>query len=229
MEKQRTMLLVLFLIVALLVPSCWAQGDLSKPSVTMPSQWELVEETPYPGVQSNYDPTGAGVEKFANQISGEVVWIFYEKAQVDSLSAEELEYEAMAIFERDDLSETRTIDDSGVKTYSGVQAGFAKGYDATDGTEVMEVVLIKGSYYLNVYAWYVADMESEGIVESLINSISVPGAGGDFLGGTTFLIIVTIAVLVVVAVVLAVVLIKRRRKSPPPETSPYYIPPPPPQ
>lgn len=225
MRKLWHALTLALLSLILTVPLSEGATQLSKPTVTLPDQWQLTDEIPYPNSQSNHDPEGAGVVKYENPLNGDLVCIYYEKAQATTYSQEDLENEALTIFERNDLSENRSINDNGVTTFAGVSAGFAVGYTSIDETNVMEIVLVKGDYYMNVYAWYTADSQSEDSVISLVNSIETEG---EDLSGSIVLWAAIGATVVVVVVV--VFLSRRRRKRTFNKTaSPYYldVPPPP--
>ncbi len=219
-------LLVAAFVIAAASPICAAQ-TLSKPNVTMPSGWELSDETAYPNEVSEHDAQGAGLVEYQDSETFDFVMIYYENAPSDSYTSAELRSEVEGIFYRD--HEDLSLDESGTATYAGVQTGFAKAYDSEFDVYHIELVMIKGNYYMNIYAVYDATDEAENKVESLINSINTDSG---LLGGNMLYIIIGI-VIVIIVVVVVVVLIMKRRKRAAPVTMPAYqgsmpIPPPPP-
>ena len=103
-----------------------AQTTLSAPSVQVPnSNWLFQDSTKYPNAPSEYDPAGGGMLSYVDNTNYDTVKIWYEKAQVSSYTSQQLENEAVRIFNRDDASDTRSLDSSGTKTYANVAAGFA--------------------------------------------------------------------------------------------------------
>jgi hypothetical protein len=120
-----------------------------------------------------------------------------------------LKAEAKGIFSRDesDLS----ISESGTITIAGVHAGFAKGYDSQYDVYYMEVVFVKDQYYINAFAVYQGNQQSNDAVLSLIDSLEVSSSS---LGGITTYLIVGLAAVVVVAIIFVVVLRRGRKPAP---------------
>ena len=227
MKNQHLVVILLaaVLVVAAAAPLC-AAATLAKPNVTIPSGWELYDETAYPNAVAEHDSQGAGLLEYENTETYDYVMIYYENKPSQSYSSADLQSEVESIFYRDHTD--LTLDESGVDTFAGVQAGYAKTYDATYDVYHLELVLIKGNYYMNIYAVYDATNTAENTVNSLINSISVDS--GLFSGSMLYIIIGIIVVIVVVVVVLVLVM-KRKKKAVAP--MPAYqgnmsIPPPPP-
>ena len=151
-----------------------AQTTLSAPSVQVPnSNWLFQDSTKYPNAPSEYDPAGGGMLSYVDNTNYDTVKIWYEKAQVSSYTSQQLENEAVRIFNRDDASDTRSLDSSGTKTYANVAAGFAKGLDSSTGMYTTEIVFIKGIYYFNVYCLYNSTSASQNNIDLVVNSITV--------------------------------------------------------
>ncbi len=235
-KKTFTFLFVITLVLAAAIPFSSA---LTKPSVTLPADWELTEETPYPEEMSEHDPEGSGMVQYQNNINFDGVMIYYEDSLSLTYTNNQLKSEVENIFERD--HEGYDFDESGIMTIAGVSAGYAKAYDQEYDAYILELVFVKGSYYINAYAFYDANTASENSVMALLNSIggttSPTQSGGTALpqptetpggifSGTNLLIIIGIIVAVVVVVVVVVLLVKK--KKPAQIQQQNYIPPPPP-
>ncbi|MCW3977626.1 MAG: hypothetical protein NWE77_06815 [Candidatus Bathyarchaeota archaeon] len=143
---------------------------ISKPSVTLPSYWHLEMETPYPEAYAEYDPQGAGMLMYVDEVDFDCVMVFYERAPSTTLTETTLETKATEIFLRD---HEYTPSETGTKTVAGSPAGYAKGYDYELDVYDLELVFVKGSTFLNVYAVYDPTPEDENGVMSLIDSILV--------------------------------------------------------
>jgi hypothetical protein len=220
MRKQHVIaILLLATIVLAAVPFASAAEALSKPSVTLPSNWQLIDEIAYPNAISEHDAQGAGLLQYQDPTNYDGVMIYYEKASTTTYTSAQLQSEAEAIFYRD---HEMMYDESGVMTVAGVQAGYAKAYEATYDAYVLELVFVKDNYYINAYALYDANTQSENAVTSLLNSIN----NGGLFSGTMLLVIIGIVVAIVVVVV--VVLVLKKRKKPVQIQTQNYIPPPPP-
>ncbi len=221
MRKQHVIaILLLATIVLAAVPFASAAESLSKPSVTLPSNWQLTDETAYPNAVSEHDAQGAGLLQYQDPTTYDGVMIYYEKAPTTTYTSAQLQAEAEAIFTRDHSDLTYT--DSGVMTVAGVQAGYAKALETTYNAYVLELVFVKDNYYINAYALYDANTQSENAVTSLLNSIN---NGGLFSG---IMLYVIIGIVVVVVVVVVAVVMLRKRKKPVQIQTQNYIPPPPP-
>lgn len=216
MKKYRIVALVFLLaiMVPVAVPLTRAQGTLSKPTVTLPSSdWKVTTDNAYPTDVSEHDPAGAGLLECTYQVTYDFVMIYYEKAPSTAYNAISLQAEAESIFTRD---HNETMIDSGSSQYAGVTAGFAKGYDSGLNVYLLELVFVKGGYYFNVYAYYDANAPAESRVNSLINSIDVPG--NSLLSGSMLYVIIGVVAAVVVVVV--VVAVMRSRKKKPEQSAP---------
>ncbi len=221
MKKEQIIAILIVATFALAAIPLASAQSLSKPSVTIPSGWQLVDETPYPSADSEHDSQGAGLLQYQNPVNYDGVMIYYERAPSTTYTTADLQNEVEYIFSRD---HEKMYDESGIMTVAGVQAGYAKGYDSTYDAYELELVFIKDNYYINAYALYDANSQSENAVMSLLNSIS----GGGLFSGTMLFIIIGVVVAVVVIVVVVVVVMKKRKKPAAQMPAPNYIPPPPP-
>lgn len=210
MKKNLVVLLLVINVVLAFTPVVASAETLAKPTVTLPTDWELVYETPYPDSLSEHDPLGAGLLEYQNLKNQDGVMIYYEKAPTTAYTDAMLKAEAEEIFRLDHFGGGFNV--SGVRTVAGVKAGYAEVYVADYDIYDTVLVFIKDNYYINAYAAYDANNESRTAVESILNSISVDGNGDiwGILGGSTLAIIVGLIVIVVVVIVVAVVLKKKK-------------------
>lgn len=218
-----TVLLVATITILAIAPLCNA-ASLSKPNVTLPNNWKLCGEIAYPNEISEHDPEGAGLVEYGDSRDYDFVMIYYENAGSTSYSSVELKSEVEDIFYRD--HEGLTLSESGTMTVAGVQAGFAKAYDYTYDCYHLELVLVKDNYYINAYAFYDVDNESENNVMTVLNSINV---GTEVPCGSMLYVIIGIVAVVAIVVVLLLV-IRRKKKADNPQMPAYSndMPPPPP-
>lgn len=216
-------MLVATMVIAATAPLCTA-ATLSKPNVTLPSGWELSDETAYPNETSEHDSQGAGLVEYTDLSNNDIVIIYYENAPSDSLSSADLQSEAENIFIRD---EEYTYSESGVMTIAGVQAGYAKGYYTDSNAYDLEIVFVKGNYYINAYAFYDTTTQSNDKVMSIMNSIATETS---IFSGTMLFIIIGIVIAIVVVIVVLVIFMRRKKKVVAPQMQTYQsnIPPPPP-
>jgi hypothetical protein len=205
---------------------CQAQ-TFSKPSLTVPVDWKLSTDTAYPNAQSEFDPAGAGLLEYVNSKTNDDVAIYYEKVTANYTNSE-LEQEAVALFQRD--FSDYYVEDSGVVQAAGVPSGYARGYNETIDTYVLDMFFVKSNYCVNVLAIYGSNTQSTDQVTSIIDSIGV-GGGAFSLGGNMLFAIVGVVVAIIVVIVVVVVLRGRKKKAvQPQQISPgNYPPPPPPQ
>ena len=210
MKKNLVVLLLVINVVLAFTPVVASAETLAKPTVTLPTDWELVYETPYPDSLSEHDPLGAGLLEYQNLKNQDGVMIYYEKAPTTVYSDAMLKAEAEEIFRLDHFGGGFNV--SGVITVAGVKAGYAEVYVADYDIYDTVLVFIKDNYYINAYAAYDANNESRTTVESILNSISVEGNGDiwGILGGSTLAIIVGLIVTVIVVIVVVVVLKKKK-------------------
>jgi len=195
---------LIYLIVAV-IPTALSAETVSKPTVTLPANWHLEEETPYPQAPAEYDPQGAGMLMYQDEVDYDFVMVYYEKAPAYTLTEADLEIKAIELFL---IVHNYTPYDTGTMTVAKTQAGYAKGYDYDYDTYALELAFVKGNEFLNVYAFYDATSADEAEVMSLINSISVEEAKGISL----LLIAIPIGIAIPVIVVVVIILLKRRRK-----------------
>ncbi len=203
MSKNQIMVVLLATVMLVAVPVCSA-ASLSKPIVTLPSNWTVTDETSYPNTYAEHDPAGAGEVTYEDSKTVDFVMLYYESV-LSSYSQAQLKSEVESIFQRD--HENVEMTESGVMTIAGVPAGFAKGPEPQYGTYDLEVVMVKGNYYFNAYAYYDASSQSDSTVMSLLNSIN---ADNSSFGGS--MVWIVIGVVAAVAVIMVVVLLVRRRK-----------------
>ncbi len=210
MKKNLVVILLVINVVLAFTPVVASAETLAKPTVTLPPDWELVYETPYPDSLSEHDPLGAGLLEYQNLKNQDGVMIYYEKAPTTVYTDAMLKAEAEEIFRLDHFGGGFNV--SGVRTVAGVKAGYAEVYVADYDIYDTVLVFIKDNYYINAYAAYDANNESRTTVESILNSISVEGNGDiwGILGGSTLAIIVGLIVIVVVVIVVVVVLKKKK-------------------
>lgn len=210
MKKNLVVILLVINVVLAFTPVVASAETLAKPTVTLPPDWELVYETPYPDSLSEHDPLGAGLLEYQNLKNQDGVMIYYEKAPTTVYTDAMLKAEAEEIFRLDHFGGGFNV--SGVITIAGVKAGYAEVYVTDYDIYDTVLVFIKDNYYINAYAAYDANNESRTTVESILNSISVEGNGDiwGILGGSTLAIIVGLIVIVVVVIVVVVVLKKKK-------------------
>jgi len=210
MKKNLVVILLVINVVLAFTPVVASAETLAKPTVTLPPDWELVYETPYPDSLSEHDPLGAGLLEYQNLKNQDGVMIYYEKAPTTVYTDTMLKAEAEEIFRLDHFGGGFNV--SGVITVAGVKAGYAEVYVTDYDIYDTVLVFIKDNYYINAYAAYDANNESRTTVESILNSISVEGNGDilGILGGSTLAIIVGLIVIVVVVIVVVVVLKKKK-------------------
>lgn len=230
MKKKQIVLafLIVAIISVLAVPLSRAAETVTKPTVTLPANWQQTDQTAYPDTYSEHDPAGAGMVEYTDQTDYDTVVIYYEKAQVSSYTSQQLKNEAEDLFESYDVSDNIGLDSSGVTQYAGVSAGFAKGYDIATDTYKMEIVFIKGNQYINVHAYYDATTEDQNQVESLTNSISVGGTAATAIVGNNMIWIIIGVVAAVIVIVVVIVVLRGRKKQPQQATMQKTYPPPPP-
>lgn len=210
MKKNLIVILLAINVVLAFTPVMASAETLEKPTVTLPTDWELVYETPYPDSLSEHDPLGAGLLEYQNLKNQDGVMIYYERAPDTVYSDAMLKAEAEEIFLLDHFG--GGFNESGVRTVAGVKSGYAEVYVADYDIYDTVLVFIKGNYYINAYAAYDANNESRTAVESILNSIRVEGNGDNWgiLDGSTLAIIVGLIVIVVVVIVIAIVLKKKK-------------------
>ncbi len=238
-------------LVLLALPLATAAESAVRPTVTLPnSDWILRTESTYPTEPSEHDPNGAGLIEYRNEVNYDFVMIYYERAVNGPMSDESLKTDAANIFARD--HEDTVMSENGIKTFAGVSAGYAKGIESDYNIYTLELALVKGTDYFNVFAYYDANAESESQVNALINSITVSGTSSTpsptsspssttpspssssttaaQTGIESYYIYIIVIVVAVVAVVAVLLVVLRKRKSPMQSSTPTFAsqPPPPP-
>jgi len=134
------------------------------------SDWSLFRLTPYEEglYEGEYDDQ-SGLIEYANQITYDIIQIFYERAPEGDLTPSALEQDADYIFQRDI---GYMPDETGIMAVAGTTAGYAKGYDSEFDIYDLELVLVLDHVYLDVYAAYVTP-EVEDQILDMIDSISL--------------------------------------------------------
>lgn len=213
MKKQAeafVLLAILSLTLVVLVPFCAAQS-LSPPTVVLPSDWALQESIPYPESTNYIHDSGAGELLYTNTEGSASVFVFYENALGITYSNSALTDEAVNIY---NLYESKNITipmtDSGTMPLAGTTAGYAKGNDSTANIYEYSIVLVKGTYYIDIFVVYPGDPTIASQISSLIDSISVSTSSSNnnndaLIGGIIILIIIVLAIAV------AVLLVNRRK------------------
>jgi len=223
MKKSLTVIGCILFCLAISFPIVSCATSISKPTVTLPENWYLESETPYPEEYSEYDPEGAGLLVFWDGVNYDFVMLYYEKAPDYTLTGSALESKAANMFL--EYHEDYPLDETGITDIAGEVAGYAIGYDSEQDWYRLEIAFVKNGVFLNAYAVYDATDEDWNEVKSLLDSISISEANGDSdtNGGFPWiLIIVPIVVAVIVIIVVVIFLLKRRKKpvKPSPVTSP---------
>lgn len=134
------------------------------------SDWSLFRLTPYEEglYEGEYDDQ-SGLIEYANQITYDIIQLFYERAPEGDLTPSALEQDADYIFQRDI---GYMPDETGIMAVAGTTAGYAKGYDSDFDVYDLELVLVLDHVYLDVYAVY-ATSEVEDQILDMIDSISL--------------------------------------------------------
>jgi hypothetical protein len=160
--------IIAIIVIAVTATSC---GALPRPMIDyLPINWSLLSLTPYEEglYEGEYDDQ-AGLIEYVNQVTYDMIQIFYERAPDWDLTPSALEQDADNIFQRD-LG--YVPDETGIMTIAGTTAGYAKGYDADFDVYDLELVLVLDHVYMDVYALY-ASPEVEDQILDMIDSISL--------------------------------------------------------
>ena len=157
------------IVITVTVTSC---GGLPRPMIDIPtnSDWSLFRLTPYEEglYEGEYDDQ-SGLIEYANQITYDIIQIFYERAPEGDLTPSALEQDADYIFQRDI---GYMPDETGIMAVAGTTAGYAKGYDSDFDVYDLELILVLDQVYVDVYAVY-ATSEVEDQILDMIDSISL--------------------------------------------------------
>ena len=160
--------IIAIIVIAVTATSCSA---LPRPMIDyLPTNWERVGLTPYEeGIfEGEYDDQ-SGLIEYWNQVTGDSIQIFYERAPNWDLTPSALEQDADDIFQRDI---GYMPDETGIMAIAGTTAGYAKGYDSDFDIYDLELVLVLDHVYMDVYALY-ASPEAEDQILDMIDSISL--------------------------------------------------------
>ena len=141
----------------------------------IPEDWYLSDEEAYGSVEGEFGGD-AGLIEYTDDVDYDFVMIRYERPpDIVTFEMEEhpegLANEAASIFERD-LG--YRPDEYGMMTVAGTPAGYAKGYDPDFDVYDLQIIMVKGIVYLDIYACYEPTSKDEAQVLSLIDSITVP-------------------------------------------------------
>ncbi len=216
-------LIVIFLLTivsfAATVPSVAA--TISKPSTTLPKNWEVDYEIEYPKTKSEHDLDGAGLIKYENLATFDEIIIRYERAPSTTYTSASLKEEAIDIFNGRN-QKGLAVSENGTMAVASAQAGFAKSYSYAYDTYFLELVFVKGDYYINAYAIYNADNENE--IFTILNSLNTETS---LVSGSNLLIIIVIVAAIIGIIFIAVVVMQKKKNAPPPvQVIPETIPPP---
>lgn len=162
-------------VFAVIALSGCIEGVLASPTVeNVPNNWYLSNKDGYGTYEGTYD-WSAGMVEFTDSRDSDIVQIYYEYAPEGGLSSSELESDALFLLEEVlELYESNLEpNETGIMSISGTEAGYAKRYDPETDCYELEIVMVLGGIYLDIYSYYDATSEDEEQVISLINSISV--------------------------------------------------------
>jgi len=165
---------VILVLAVICISGCIGTG-LASPIVSdVPNSWYISYELYYGEVEGTYN-WNAGMIEFTDSRDADFVQIYYEYAPEDGLSHNELESDALYLLEEVlDFCEIKLEpSETGIMNIAGTEAGYAKNFDPETNRYVIEIVMILGEVYLDIYSCYDATSEDENQVMSLIESISV--------------------------------------------------------
>jgi hypothetical protein len=160
--------IIAIIVLAVTAMSC---GDLARPMIDyVPTDWSLLSLTPYEEAiyEGEYDDQ-SGLIEYVNEVTYDIIQIFYEQAPEWDFTPSALEQDADDIFQRD---LEYMPDDTGIITVAGTTAGYAKGYDSDYDLYDLELVLVLDHVYVDLYAGY-ATPEVEDEILDMIDSISL--------------------------------------------------------
>ena len=160
--------IIAIILIAVTATSCAAPP---RPMIDyLPADWSLLSLTPYEEglYEGEYDDQ-SGLIAYWNQVTGDSIQTFYERAPEWDLTPSDLEQDADNIFQRDI---GYMPDETGIMTIAGTTAGYAKGYDADFDVYDLELVLVLDRVYVDVYAFYTTP-EVEDQILDMIGSISL--------------------------------------------------------
>jgi len=206
MKKSLAFIGYILCCLAISFPIASCAKSISKPTVTLPANWYLESETPYPEEYSEYDPEGAGLLVYWDGENYDFVMLYYEKAPDYTLTESALKSKAGNMFL--EYHEEYPLDETGTTTIAGEVAGYAIGYDSELDINRLEIVFVKNGVFLNAYAYYTATNEDWNEVKSLLDSISI----SDGNGGFPWILIIVPIVVAIVVIVVVIFLLKRRKK-----------------
>jgi hypothetical protein len=160
--------IIAIIVIAVTATSCEV---LPRPMIGyLPTDWGLFSLTPYEEglYEGEYDDQ-SGLIEYVNQVTYDIIQIYYEQAPNWDLTPSALEQDADDIFQRDI---GYMPDETGIMAIAGTTAGYAKGYDSDFDVYDLELVLVLDHIYVDVYASY-ATPEVEDQILDMIDSISL--------------------------------------------------------
>ena len=207
MNKHLTVIGCILFCLTISFPIVSCASSISKPTFTLPPNWYLDSETPYPDDYGEYDPEGAGSLTYTDGEDFDFVMIWYEKAPAGTLTASALETKAMMMYAT--YHDDKPLDDTGTITIGDVPAGYAVGYIPEAECRALMLAFVINDVFLSAYAYYdFTTFEDEEQVLALLDSISFEESNGI----PWFLIVIPIIIAVAVIIVVVIFLLKRRKK-----------------
>lgn len=234
MNKLKISVVILLLsVLAGSLPLSYAITNVPAPNVTLPnSNWQLMENKPYPNNVPGIHDEGSGYLEYENGNS--YVLILYENALNTNPSNNDLTTDAVRNFQAIEtlLAENANsqITSSGITTAAGVTAGFAKGTFTSGDIDLLveDFAFVKGSVYFLVYGVWDANLQNDQVL-SLVNSISTTTSAPVSEGTVVAIVVLVVAATaVVVFLVLYLKVIKPQKRQPAQFTFAPAPPPPPP-
>jgi hypothetical protein len=160
--------IIAIIVIAVTATSC---GVLPRPMIGyLPTDWGLFSLTPYEeGLYEGEYDDHSGLIEYVNQVTYDIIQIYYEQAPNWDLTPSALEQDADDLFQRDI---GYMPDETGTMAIAGTTAGYAKGYDPDFDIYDLRLVLVLDHVYVDVYAAY-APSEVEDQILDMIDSISL--------------------------------------------------------
>jgi len=170
-KKAIILMLASILLLSSIIYGCGSIPKVAKPTIgTVPQRWYCSDDQPY-GTYEETDGTKWGLITYTDNTDYDFVQIYYGDIPSELKGRKD---NRAALIARATLEATTfDPDETGTMTVAGQLAGYAKGYNATLDVYDMEIVFVKGSTCVDIYAYYNATYEDEAQVISLINSIDL--------------------------------------------------------
>jgi hypothetical protein len=161
-------LAAVLLVVPILLAVFPSASSLPQPKVSLPPNWTLKGEVPYPNAAGVHDPQGSGLLTYEANDSLAMVDIYYESSLNRTYSAESLLNESVWLMT---TSWKLSVNYSSVMTVAGVSAGYASHRYKLGGALDL-VVFVKGNYYFDIDMSYAVGSPHEAELWSILNSIN---------------------------------------------------------